>query len=90
MELPEGTRVLVIEDNESNRRLARAMLGQLGCEILEAADAEAGLALARTARPAVILLDLHLPGMDGHVSKPVRYQELFVELQRLIHTAVPA
>ncbi len=57
--------ILVIEDNQFNRKLVRTLL-QLGAyHVLEAADAESGLQLARERHPAMILMDIQLPGMDG-------------------------
>jgi two-component system cell cycle response regulator DivK len=57
--------ILVIEDNEMNMKLMRAVL-QLGSyRMVEAVDAETGLALARAEHPDLILMDIQLPGMDG-------------------------
>ncbi|MCP1675572.1 two-component system CheB/CheR fusion protein [Natronocella acetinitrilica] len=59
-------RVLYIEDNESNRLLARQIFQrQKHLELLEARDAESGIVMAQTESPDLILMDLHLPGMDG-------------------------
>ena len=61
----ETKTILVIEDNEMNMKLMRTVL-QLGkYRILEAGDAETGLALIRRERPDLILMDIQLPGMDG-------------------------
>lgn len=57
--------VLVIEDNAANMALAVFLLQSAGHTVLSAADAEAGLALARDEQPQLILMDIHLPGMDG-------------------------
>jgi two-component system cell cycle response regulator DivK len=57
--------ILIVEDNEMNRKLLRDVLGFLGHEVLECTTAEDGLALARDRRPALILMDIQLPGMDG-------------------------
>lgn len=57
--------VLVIEDNPANMSLALFLLQSVGHRVLTAADAEAGLALARTEQPDLILMDIQLPGMDG-------------------------
>ena len=57
--------VLVVEDNAANMKLAIFLLESAGHRVLTATDAEAGLALARSERPALILMDIQLPGMDG-------------------------
>lgn len=58
-------RILVIEDNASNLTLSTFLLESAGHTVLSASDAEAGLAMARAERPALILMDVQLPGMDG-------------------------
>ena len=57
--------VLVIEDNAANMKLAVFLLERAHHEVLQATDAEEGLRLAQARRPALILMDLQLPGMDG-------------------------
>jgi two-component system cell cycle response regulator DivK len=57
--------ILIVEDNPRNMKLARDVLGHHGYRTLEADDAETGVALARSRRPALILMDVQLPGMDG-------------------------
>jgi len=57
--------VLVIEDNEMNMKLVRVLLQKGQYDILEAVDAESGIPLARVHKPDLILMDVHLPGMDG-------------------------
>lgn len=57
--------VLVIEDNPTNMTLAVFLLQSVGHTVLMATDAEAGLTLARERQPDLILMDIHLPGMDG-------------------------
>ena len=57
--------VLVVEDNEKNRKLVRDVLQFHGYEILETDNAEEGIKLARERQPALILMDFHLPGMNG-------------------------
>ena len=57
--------VLIIEDNERNRKLARDILAHAGFETLEAGSAEAGLELVATRCPGVVLMDVQLPGIDG-------------------------
>ena len=58
-------RVLVIEDNAANMKLAALLLHSAGHAVLCAVDAETGLTLARADQPDLILMDLQLPGMDG-------------------------
>ena len=59
-------RILLIEDNEQNRYLVTFLLQARGWEVVHAADGPAGLALAGDIAPALILLDIQLPGMDGY------------------------
>ena len=57
--------VLVVEDNPANMTLATFLLKSAGYAVLSATDAEAGLALARSEQPDLVLMDIQLPGMDG-------------------------
>ena len=58
-------RVLVIEDNPANMKLASLLLRNAGHAVLCAVDAETGLTMARACHPDLILMDIQLPGMDG-------------------------
>lgn len=58
-------RVLVIDDEAPLRLLCRVNLEDEGMEVLEAATGPAGLELARSARPDVVLMDVMMPGLDG-------------------------
>jgi two-component system cell cycle response regulator DivK len=60
-----GELILIVEDQEKNRKLLRDVLQFKGYRTLEAETGEAGVALAREARPALILMDIQLPGMNG-------------------------
>lgn len=60
-----GELVLVVEDKETNRKLVRDVLQFRGYQVAEATTAEEGLKMVRENRPALILMDIHLPGMDG-------------------------
>jgi two-component system cell cycle response regulator DivK len=57
--------ILIVEDNPKNLKLMRDVLQFRGYTTLEAETGEAGLALARARHPALILMDVQLPGMDG-------------------------
>jgi two-component system cell cycle response regulator DivK len=57
--------ILIIEDNAVNRKLVEVILTKSGYTVLSAADAEQGISLARSGHPDLILMDIHLPGMDG-------------------------
>ena len=57
--------ILIIEDNEKNRKLERDVLQFNGYEIIESETAEEGIRLAQERHPALILMDIQLPGMNG-------------------------
>ena len=59
-------RILVIEDQEDNRRILRDLLTSAGYEVLEARTGEAGVLAAEADRPDLILMDIQLPGLDGY------------------------
>jgi DNA-binding NarL/FixJ family response regulator len=63
----DPVRVLVVDDSSEYRKYLQRALSQQEDLILEgeAADAEAGVLLAQQLKPDVILMDIHLPGMDG-------------------------
>jgi len=58
-------KVLVVEDNPANMTLATFLLENAGHTVLKARDAEAGVTLAGSDQPDLILMDIQLPGMDG-------------------------
>lgn len=57
--------VLVVDDNETNLKLACAVLAAEGYDVRTAADAEEALLAIAAARPDLILMDIQLPGMSG-------------------------
>jgi GAF domain-containing protein/DNA-binding NarL/FixJ family response regulator/anti-sigma regulatory factor (Ser/Thr protein kinase) len=61
-----GAKILHIEDNPENRMLVRALLEAEGYTVVEAPDGLAGIEAALRERPALILLDINLPGVDGY------------------------
>jgi two-component system cell cycle response regulator DivK len=58
--------ILVIEDQEDNRRIMRDLLTSAGYEIIEATTGEDGVVAAETHRPNLILMDIQLPDFDGY------------------------
>ena len=63
-----GSVVLLVEDNERNLKLARDVLEYAGFTVLVAMTGEEAVARAQLAPPDVILMDLQLPGIDGHAA----------------------
>ncbi|MFQ5830532.1 MAG: response regulator [Candidatus Methylomirabilia bacterium] len=59
-------RILVIEDQEDNRRIMRDLLTSVGYEVVEAVTGEEGVASAERQPPDLILMDIQLPGLDGY------------------------
>ena len=59
-------RILVADDDDGLRQLLRLILAREGYEVIEAANGEQALALAVAVNPAMILLDVMMPGMDGY------------------------
>ena len=60
-----GELILIVEDNEKNRKLERDVLQFHGYKTMEAETAEDGIRLARESLPALVLMDIQLPGIDG-------------------------
>jgi two-component system cell cycle response regulator DivK len=72
--------VLLIEDNEQNRYLLTFLLEQHGYHVVPAADGVKGIEAARSFVPALILLDIQLPAMDGYaVARALRTNEALSE-----------
>lgn len=61
-------RILIVEDNPMNMELATDLLQDAGYAVCQAHSAEEGLRLAERERPDLILMDIRLPGMDGHAA----------------------
>jgi two-component system cell cycle response regulator DivK len=79
-------RILIIEDQEDNRRIMHDALAASGYESLEACTGEEGLAMAEQERPDLILMDIQLPGIDGYeVTRRIKHN---IELRRIPIIAV--
>ena len=59
-------RILVVDDNEDNRQILIDLLSAAGYEIVEASNGLDAVALATSERPDLVLMDIQLPGIDGH------------------------
>ena len=59
-------RVLVVEDQDDNRRIIRDLLTSNGFELIEAETGDEGVAVAAREKPDLILMDIQLPGLDGY------------------------
>ena len=57
--------ILIVEDNEKNLKLVRDVLRHTGYQTIEAGTGEDGVRLAKERGPALILMDIQLPGIDG-------------------------
>ena len=57
--------ILLVEDNEDNRTIYRLLLEHHGYRVVEATDGEEGVRRAREERPALVLMDISLPVLDG-------------------------
>jgi len=60
-----GEKILLVEDNEVNRRLAGFLLRSQGYQVIEATTAQAAFDMIPNNRPDLIVMDIQLPGMDG-------------------------
>ena len=60
-----GKNVMVVEDNEKNRKLMRVVLKAKGYNVIEATTGEEALGILKDQKPDIILMDIQLPGIDG-------------------------
>lgn len=84
------TVVLIVDDNDKNRKLARDVLGAAGFETLEAATGAEGIAFGGQHVPDVILMDLRLPDMDGaEAARQLRESARTAEIPVVAMSALP-
>ncbi len=83
-----GGDVLVVDDDPDTRHRLTTMLNRTGFTVRAAADGPAALALAEQAKPAIVLLDLVMPGMDGFaVLKALRARPEWQDISVVVLTA---
>jgi two-component system, cell cycle response regulator DivK len=68
-------KALVVDDNGSNRMLEKDLLEVAGFEVFEAENAAGGIALARSEKPDIIIMDVRLPDMRGSVAARILRQD---------------
>jgi two-component system, cell cycle response regulator DivK len=80
--------ILVVEDNDKNRKLVRDVLTFKGYEIIEAETGEEGVRLAQEHHPSLVLMDIRLPGIDGiEALRQLRAEEATREIPIMAMTA---
>ena len=83
---PEKKKILVVEDEKDIRELVRYNLEQEGFSVLEAEEGEFALALVQRERPALVILDIMLPGMSGlEICRAIRLGDETARLPILVH-----
>lgn len=80
--------ILVVEDNDMNMQLVEYLLEEAGYGILKASSGEEALRLAASGSPSLVLMDIHLPGVDGlSVAREMKETEGMAEVPILALTA---
>ena len=83
--------ILVVDDEPLNRMLLRTILEHDGYTVLEAADGAAALEVARAKTPSLIIMDLHMPRIDGpELLKRLRADPALLETRVALYTATAA
>jgi len=81
--------ILVVDDNETNLRLINAVLKTRGYELLQAASGEAALEMLAAERPALVLMDVQMPGLSGvDVARMIRAMPALADLPLIAITAM--
>jgi CheY-like chemotaxis protein len=80
--------ILIADDNEDNRELYAGYLRATGFRVVLARDGAEAMAIARSQRPAVVVLDLHMPRIDGlRATRLIRRDETIRAMPILVVTA---
>lgn len=83
-----GRRLLLVEDNATNRLVATSLLGQLGAEVIEAVDGFQALKLLSRQQFDLVLMDIQMPGMDGYqTTRKIRNELMLTDLPIIAMTA---
>lgn len=72
-------KILIVDDDAANRHLLAVVLGRAGHDVLEAAGGDEAIDIARSARPHLVIVDLHMPGMSG--AQLVKHLRAFPEFK---------
>lgn len=80
--------ILHVEDESSIRLLYKEVFEELGYQVVQASTAEEALAMLRTSRPDIIILDLKMPGMGGR-GFIKKFQKLKMKIPVVVSTAYP-
>jgi DNA-binding response OmpR family regulator len=81
-------KILIVDDDPDIRSLYRLVLRQEGLEVIEAASGQEALSLVKTDIPALVLLDIMMPGMDGYeVCRRLRTNPRTVQVPVLLFSA---
>jgi two-component system cell cycle response regulator DivK len=83
-----GALILIVEDNDKNRKLVRDVLTFKGYEVIETETGEEGVRLAQERGPSLVLMDIRLPGIDGvEALRRLRAEETTREIPIMAMTA---
>lgn len=67
--------ILIIDDDQGIRRLAKRILESIGFEVIEASNGEDGIRIAQEVHPDIIMMDIYMPDMDGVETMRILKQE---------------
>lgn len=85
---PQAPTILYVEDNPDNRKLVSRILKAEGFTVLSAANAPEGFTILQTQTPDIILMDIHLPGIDGYaMTEQIRKQKELANIPIIALTA---
>jgi two-component system cell cycle response regulator DivK len=89
MPVLQGKKVLVVEDTVENMRLFTVLLRMAGAEVVEACDGVSGVETAKRELPDLILMDIHMPGVDGlEATRRIRADALTANIPVVAVTAL--